>query len=191
MPVEVHGERVDAECVGEQVECLAVVPNAVCSAEPKCVVEVTVDGFGVVASRVEAREVGVAGWDGSDVFGAVEAAFLVVVVAVKVDGKHTVAVVDWKLVVVVPAVGTGFGSGAVGANPFKGHEDRFAVVGDFGDPNLATFGEDLEIACACWRGDSFGFDVGGLFDASFGFVVLVSDPGVGGDTVDGEQSEVA
>jgi hypothetical protein len=62
-PVQMEREAVDAECVGEQVEGLAVVSNAVCSSQPQRVVEVTVDAFGVVATRVKPVEVGVVGWD--------------------------------------------------------------------------------------------------------------------------------
>ena len=54
---------------------MAVVADAVCAAEPGAVVEVTVDGFGVVAPAVEALEVWIAGWDRSDVLGAVKFAF--------------------------------------------------------------------------------------------------------------------
>ena len=84
--VDVECEGVDAEGVGQQVEGSAVVAGAVRSAEPEAFVEVTVDGFGVVASAVEALEVGIARWDRSDVLGAVEFALSVVVVAVETDG---------------------------------------------------------------------------------------------------------
>jgi tagatose-1,6-bisphosphate aldolase non-catalytic subunit AgaZ/GatZ len=56
--VAVEGEAVDHDGVAEEVERLAVVAEAVCAAEPEGVVEVAVDGFGVVAAGVEAREVG-------------------------------------------------------------------------------------------------------------------------------------
>ena len=49
--------------------------------------------FGVVAAGVEPGEVGVAGWDGPDVLGAVELPGGVVVVAVEPDGDGLVAVV--------------------------------------------------------------------------------------------------
>ena len=97
-------ERVDHERVAEQVEVLAGVADAVGAAEPEGVVEVAVDGLGVVAARVEPLEVGVAGRDGPEVLGAVELAGGVVVVAVEPDGDGLVAVAVGELVVVVPAV---------------------------------------------------------------------------------------
>lgn len=55
-----EGEAVDRECVGQQVEVLAGVTDGVGSAEPAGVVEGAVVGLGVVASAVEALEVGFA-----------------------------------------------------------------------------------------------------------------------------------
>ena len=62
--VTVEGESVDHEGVAEEVEVLAGVADAVGSSDPEGVFEVAVDGLGVVAPRVEAGEVGVAGRDG-------------------------------------------------------------------------------------------------------------------------------
>ena len=64
--VAVEREPVDHEGVAQEVEVLAVVADAVGSAEPECVVEVAVDGLGVVAARVEAAKSGSvgAGWVG-------------------------------------------------------------------------------------------------------------------------------
>ena len=114
-PVEVECEAVDAQGVGEQVEGLAQMADAVCSSEPEGVVKVAVDAFGVVATGVETVEVRVVGWDRSQVLGAVELALLVVGVAVQSDGDDTTTVLGRESVVVIPAVGPGFGSGAVGA----------------------------------------------------------------------------
>jgi hypothetical protein len=61
---------------------LAFVADAVRASEPEAVVEAAVDTFGVVASAVQPREVGVVGWYGPDVFGPVEFAVRVVVGAV-------------------------------------------------------------------------------------------------------------
>ena len=61
LSVVVQCERVDGECEAEQVEVLAGVADAVGAAEPHGVVEVAVDGFGVVAAGEEAVEVGVSG----------------------------------------------------------------------------------------------------------------------------------
>ena len=77
-PVEVECEAVDAQGVGEQVEGLAQMADAVCSSEPEGVIEVTVDAFGVIATRVETVEVGVVGWDRAQVLGAVELTLLIV-----------------------------------------------------------------------------------------------------------------
>ena len=76
--VEVEGEAVDAQGVGEDVQELAMVADAVCSSEPEGVVEVAVYAFGVVAASVEVFEVGVVWWDGAKVLGAVEFAGCVV-----------------------------------------------------------------------------------------------------------------
>ncbi len=65
--VEVDGEGVDAGGVGDEVEVLAGVADGVGSAEPEGVVERAVDAFGVIAAGEEPGEVGVTGWDGSDV----------------------------------------------------------------------------------------------------------------------------
>ena len=70
--VAVHREAVHAECVGQEVEVLALVSDGVGASQPQGVVEGAVDGMGVVASPVQAREVRVAGGDGADVLGAVE-----------------------------------------------------------------------------------------------------------------------
>jgi hypothetical protein len=82
LPVAVHGEGVDAEGVGQQVEVLALMSDGVGPAKPQGVVDGAVDALGVVAALVEIGEVRVGGRDGSDVLGPVELACLVVVVAV-------------------------------------------------------------------------------------------------------------
>jgi hypothetical protein len=51
-----------------------LVADAVGASEPEAVVEAEVDSFGVVARSVEARELGVFGGNGPDVFGAAECA---------------------------------------------------------------------------------------------------------------------
>jgi hypothetical protein len=55
--VTVEGEAVDHEGVAEEVEVLAGMAAAVGASEPEGVDEVAVDRFGVVAARVETREV--------------------------------------------------------------------------------------------------------------------------------------
>lgn len=69
--VEVEREAAEAQVVGEQVEGLSVLADAVGSSEPERVVEVTVDDFAVVAAPVETVEVGVLGWDRTNVLGAI------------------------------------------------------------------------------------------------------------------------
>jgi hypothetical protein len=56
--VAVQRETVDHERVAEQVEVLAGVPDAVCSADPEGVFDVAVDRFGVVAAWVERAKSG-------------------------------------------------------------------------------------------------------------------------------------
>ena len=146
MAVQVHCERVDAQGVGEDVESLAEVADAVCSAEPEGVVEVTVDAFGVVTATVEPFEVGVAGRDWSDVLGAVEAAFAIVVVAVQPDGDDRAGVIWREPVVVVPPVGPGFGGAPVGSDALERYEREFTGLGKFAEPDLAATGEKLHVA---------------------------------------------
>jgi hypothetical protein len=102
----VQRERVHGESEAEEVEVLACVSDAVRAPEPHGVVEMTVDGFGVVATREEPFEVGVARRDRSEVLGPVELARLVLVVAVKTDSNELVVETGGELVVVVPAVPT-------------------------------------------------------------------------------------
>jgi len=80
--VFVKGDAVHADSETDQVDVLTGVADGVGASEPERVVEVAVDGFGVVTPRVESGEVGVSGWDGPDVLCAVEPTAVVVVVGV-------------------------------------------------------------------------------------------------------------
>jgi hypothetical protein len=71
------------------------------SSKPRRVVESPVDRLGVVATLVQILEVRIAGWDGSDVLGAVEPALRVFVVAVEADGYDGAAQVVGEPVMVV------------------------------------------------------------------------------------------
>jgi hypothetical protein len=64
--VAVQRESVDHEGVAQRVEVLAGVADAVGASDPEAVVDAAVEGLGVESPRVEAREVGVSGRDGSD-----------------------------------------------------------------------------------------------------------------------------
>ena len=70
----VQCDAVHGEGVAEEVEVLASVPHRVGPSEPQRVVEVPVDGLGVVATGIQPGEGGVGGWDLADVLDAVEAA---------------------------------------------------------------------------------------------------------------------
>ena len=85
LAIKVKCDRVDAQPVCQQVQCLTEVADAVRAAKPESVVEVAVDALGVVASTVKAFEVRVAGRDRSHVLGAVELPCAVFVVAVRGD----------------------------------------------------------------------------------------------------------
>ena len=76
-----HSQPVHEQRVADEVDLLAEVADAMGPSEEQCVLEVPVDGFGVVPSRVKASEVGIAGRDGPDVLGSVEALGPVLVVA--------------------------------------------------------------------------------------------------------------
>jgi hypothetical protein len=65
LAVQVRGEGVDTECVGEQDQGLAEVADPVCAAQPDGVVEVALNAPGVVAA-VAPFEVRVPGWDRGD-----------------------------------------------------------------------------------------------------------------------------
>ncbi len=81
--VFVEGDAVHRQGEADQVDVLAGVANGMGSAEPHGVVEVSVDGLGIVSTRVQLGEVGVVGGDGPHVLGPVEAPFVVLGVAVK------------------------------------------------------------------------------------------------------------
>ncbi|MGZ6976433.1 MAG: hypothetical protein ACXVKQ_21045 [Acidimicrobiia bacterium] len=134
----VEGEAVAHERVAEEVECLAVVADAVGAAEPEGVVEASVDGFGVVAARVEAREVWVTVRDGTDVLGPVQFPGGVLIGVVEPDGDDPSAVVLGELVVVVPAVSSGLVAGAVGADAGEFGVVEVAAFGEFPDPDRTT-----------------------------------------------------
>ena len=126
----VEGEAVDHEGVAEEVEVLAGVADAVGAAEPEGVFEVAVDGFGVVAAGVEAGEVGVGGWDGPDVLGAVEPAGGVFGGAVEPDGDG------------LAAVGVrGAGSRCTSGTCRSCRRCDACGCGEFGEGEVAGFGE--------------------------------------------------
>jgi len=167
LAIQVQRDRVDAQPVCQQVQCLTAVADAVGSAEPEGVVEVAVDAFGIVASPVEAFEIGVAVRDGAHVFGAVELACAVFVVAVQAHGHCPKAVGD--AVVVVPAVAAGLRLCAMGADPIKRNECEFSGVGEFADADLTATGKQFHFSRPVHRADSFGFDERGFLNplASF------------------------
>ncbi|MGZ0218757.1 MAG: S-layer homology domain-containing protein [Acidimicrobiales bacterium] len=68
--VFVDGDAVHREGTADEVEVLSGVSDGVGPPEPEGVVEVAVDGLGVVTSGVEPSEIGICWWDGSDVLGA-------------------------------------------------------------------------------------------------------------------------
>jgi hypothetical protein len=111
--------RGDRQCEAEKIEVLACVSDAVRTAEPHGVVEVTVDGFGVVAAGKQLFEVGIAGCDGPEVFGPVQLPRRILVVAVQPDGEGLVFVIGGKLAVVVPAV-----AGVAAANTGRVRKSR-------------------------------------------------------------------
>jgi hypothetical protein len=95
--VVLEREGIDRDREAEEVQRLAGVPDAVGAAEPHGVVEVAVDGLGVVAAGKEPLEVRVARRDRSAVLGPVELSGDVLVIAMKSDGEGA-AVVVGKLV---------------------------------------------------------------------------------------------
>ena len=134
------GQGVDHEGVAEEVDELAAVADGVGPAEEEGVVEVAVDGLGVVASPEQVGEVGVAGRDGPEVLGPVELAFGVLVVAVEADGDLAAAEVVGEGVFVVPAVGAGLVGAADGVDAAELVEVVLAVVGEPSDAEGAGSG---------------------------------------------------
>ena len=99
-----HGQPVHDQCVADEVDLLAEAAEAVSSPEEQCVLEVPVDGFGVVPARVKAGEVGIRGRDGPDVLGSVEAPGPILVVRMEPNRDGAATHPIWQSVVVVPAV---------------------------------------------------------------------------------------
>jgi len=171
---------------------LAGVADAVGAAEPHGVVEVAVDGLGVVAAGEEPFEVGVAGWDGAQVLGAVELARRVLVVAVEPDRDGLVVVAGGELVVVVPAVAAVLVPAAVGADARQPLEVWLAGVGELDDSECAAVGvETKRPVAAVGEGDGLVFEVDVLLDPSVVASCLGWGGLGGGDAVDGEEAEFA
>ena len=187
-----EGEAVHAEGVGDEVEVLALVADAVGSAEPEGVVEVPVDGFGVVASFVERGEVQVGHGDGSDVLGAVEPASGVFVGAVEPDGDGAGAEAWREAVVVVPAILAVLVGVAVGADAGEFGEVVFAGVGEGGDADCSVAGEEVDVERrAVGSGDGALFDERRLRNASALGAARLPSAGFGGcDLVDRQQPEM-
>ena len=163
------------------------------SSEVVGVVEVSVDGFDVVAERVEPCEVGVVRWDGSEILCPVESACEVVLVAVESDGDFTAAVGVGELVSVVPAVGVVGAGASVGAESFQRFEGWFAVDVWGGDAEGTVNGEQADGGCgAVGLGDDSVFDVPTGWHALFvGVAAWVLGAGLFGlDAVDGDPSVV-
>jgi hypothetical protein len=137
LAMSMQRERVHSEGEAEEVEVLASVPDAVRASEPHGVVEVTVDGLGVVAAGKEPFEVGVARRDGPKVLGPVELPRLVLFVAVETDGDDLVPVVGRELVVVVPAIAAVLASVPMRTNARERDEVVGAGVVELGDTERA------------------------------------------------------
>lgn len=133
LAMKMHRDGVDAEGVGEHVEGLAEMADAVCPTQPDGVVEVTVDAFGVVAAPVEPFEVGITGRDRPHVLGAIELALAVLIITVETDRDHGAAVVGRESVVILPAEGAGLGLVAMGADPLEYNEGGLTGLGELAE----------------------------------------------------------
>src|SRR4051812_33415738 len=165
--MSVQRERVHAEGEAEEVEVLAGVSDAVSTPEPHGVVEVTVDGLGVVTAWEEPFEVGVTRRDGPEVLGPVELAGLVVLVGVETDRDDLVVVASRQLIVVVPAVPAALVSVAVRSDARDRHEALGSGVVELCDAERATGRvETHRPGRAVGERDSLVFDVDVLLDTS-------------------------
>jgi len=144
--LSVEGEAVDHERVAEEVQGLTVVAEAVGSAEPEGVVEVAVDAFAVVATRIEATKVGVGCGDGSDVLAPVQLPLCVLGGAVESDGHDPAAETVGESVVVVPAVVPGLIAIAMCTHARQLDVVEVAGLGQFADTDGATTRVQLDRA---------------------------------------------
>ena len=159
-------EPVHQQSVSQQIEVLPTHAHAVGSAEEERVLQVAVDGFRVVPSRVEVLESRIRGWDGTDVLGPVEPTILVLGVAVQPHGDGTTAEPLRELVVVVPAEGSRLVLVAVGPDPAQWLEEPLPHIAELqhADGSVPRVERDRLIP----RGgpDDLVLDVGLLGDAS-------------------------
>ena len=144
--VVVHGDGVAAGGPCEEVEQLAVSADGVGSFAQHRVVEQPVAGFGVVAATVEAWVVGIVGWDGAEVFFAVEPGEAVFggLVEPEPDGGAAEVVGEPVFAVEPPAVAVG-SSGKFGSG--QGVEDGCAVDGEGAGVGCTVDGVQLDGCC--------------------------------------------
>ncbi len=148
-----------------RLRCWRGVANAVGAAEPHGVVEVPVDGLGVVAAGKQPFEVGITGRDGPEVLGPVQLPRRVLVIAVQPDRDGLLLVLGGQLVVVVPAEAASLVPVAVRAEAGEWHEARLAGVGELADAEHTTRREEPKCARRAVRErDGLVFDVNVLLD---------------------------
>jgi hypothetical protein len=191
--VFVDGDAVHREGKADEVEVLSGVSDGVGPPEPEGVVEVAVDGLGVVTSGVEPSEIGICWWDGSDVLGAVEAPSLVFVVGVESDGDGSAVGPVGESVVVVPPELVVFAGVAMGAYSGERNELEVAGVNETADTDVTAAGVEVDGADgAVGVADSFGLDPHGfVLPLSVGVSTrLVGSGLLGGDSVDRQPAQI-
>jgi len=76
------------------------------------------------------------------------------------------------------------------ADPLERDEGHFTDLGEFGESDLPTPGEQLHFPLSGWRCDGLGLDEGRLFDPLAGFAaLLLSTAGGGRHPVDGHHPQ--
>ena len=123
-----HGQSVHEQRIADQVDLLALAADAVGSSEEQRVNEVAVDRFGVVSTRIEAREIRIVRWDRTNILGPVEALRAILFVRMEPDRDGAATKPVREPIIVVPAVHSALVTRSVGADAPERLEDHLAAV---------------------------------------------------------------
>ena len=163
------------------------------SSEEQRVIEVAVDRFGVVSTRIEAREIRIVRWDRTNILGPVEALRAILFVRMEPDRDGAATKPVREPIIVVPAVHSALVTRSVGADAPERLEDHLAAVRQPPDPDRAILRvEGNDTARPSGPVTILVFDVDALGDAAAFLPPRRACTLLGrGDTVDRDQPEVA